>query len=62
MFSCKFAHPGEDSNTPMKLTFCGQFQKGQCTFRNCHYVHAEKDVEQDYLRNGETLSSHFNVF
>jgi len=52
---CKFEHPrapGEDVEAPMKLTFCGQFQGGQCTFRNCHYIHAEKGVEQDYRKYG----------
>jgi len=50
--SCKYEHPGEDKDAPIKLTFCGQFQNGQCTFKNCQYIHASARTEQEYGRSG----------
>jgi len=66
--TCRFKHPGEDKNTKMKLTFCGNFQRGRCNLDHCQYVHAEKGVEVKYLRTGwlpdelrQTVVEHFGL-
>jgi len=50
--SCKFKHPGEEENSPIKLTFCGNFQRRGCKLRHCQYIHAERSAEQRYLATG----------
>jgi len=66
--TCRFQHPGEDKNTKMKLTFCGNFQRSRCHLEHCQYVHADKTVETKYLRTGwlpdelrQTVIEHFGL-
>ena len=60
---CKFPHPPEEEPAapppprPELVTFCHDFQNGQCARPSCRFVHCERSDEEVFRRTGE-LPSH----